>query len=256
MNNNADLQREFEVLGKSKLEADKAIVFENKRSLKKFEISAPVVWRYIAIAASIALLFGLFFLLRPESAQNKNGLSSHKRSFNPAFNLSLTHSDSVKQKMLHKIKNFVPENNVVNNNSNQLAGVIEYEFATPRKAKMENEKRNISPLKEVPVDPNYFINEEPIANNNTKPNNKDLNIGTFLFHKAANVLSNEPSEAADITKNRRRLNFWDFAFLGVKGYNRVFNKDVKLHPSYDDNGNLSAVDFKAGKLAYSRTFNK
>ena len=259
--NNMQLQKELSLYQKTKLSPDFSIIFENKESLKKKERTGIVIslYQYIAVAASIALVIALYFLIGNKNNseaqrfayQRKPGYIIHKNETVPVNenNNQVANSNNEQKKIVSPVyvkTNKIKKQNEENKNDIQIVQQPEkkkdWEDTLKQKQVIATNSFNL-------VDKNFFndVNEpEPQQPNSSNYMSvKELvaqNVKTKLLGEE---LSQDPNEPV------KKISWYNVGQLAAKGIRKLTGKDVKLQKEYDSNGDVIAYQFVNGDKTYS-----
>lgn len=248
LNNNKSYIHLFETYKKTILEPE-IIEFENKEQLKHYVPNKiRPLYYYISAAASIALIFSMYFLM-PDNSRNRysanksNGNS--KMSNNDIF--EITNNDTlISQTKSTYIKNSSNREFAVNSDKSKQKHKIER--MTSISANLNPEKQNIVVMEKIelaePVYTKVYASKnEPVAM--AYSNNNYSTVSEYLVGKVNNYLG---TDIPKNTKTKEKVRFWDIAEWGSKAVNKIFDKNTEVSHKYDENGNLSYLSFRIGKF--------
>jgi hypothetical protein len=283
--NNISLQKELEAFKKTKLTPDLSVTFPNKNKLKHYRLKPvlpftlnPVLntnFIKYAAAASIAVIIGLFILLRSNNHQsniavNKNAkpeISVKQIPQNTALQKHVPENKSDLAHVGHKINKRVKHVNQPSPSSELLAERIpSLDKIKPIKSSIiqtENPE-NIFPEKldfqknteseKLFADNKIKQNQE----NNKEARNPEENstLQNAIVSGALAAVGEKSLPTADPKIKRQKINnFWDVAYLATKAYDRVFDKDASLTQKFDGNGNLAYVSYSSGLVDFEKRIN-
>jgi len=205
--NSSDKRKEFQLFEKSKLTPDYSITFPNKKDIKRgFTIFAANRFYYMASAAAIIILligFGIFY--QPKNSSYQGKAISSVQIGNPIIRQS------------HQI-----ENPIYENDNNLIAKNIQPTFDTSTRESLSI---------------NQVSRKGIVAIENSKPNNRNLNLEDLAFYSPAPI-----SESND-------------DFLSVKGYlNKQIKEKILKQPANEKT--TMAVVGKAFGRVLSKVFKK
>ncbi len=282
----AEMKQNYAVYQQTKVTADPAIVFENKEELKRKERKVIPLFYYVAAAAAIILLFGLSVLFnntnnntpavadKTADTKLKTGdsiVSPVNTIEKSPFASNATTVATVKTSAVSKQKNNASHNSAsVALNKKEKAAVAPVQNArlndevgqeTPAPIIVQNKEEKQNPA----VDPENktntpapATNEQPAiaqAATQVKPNNDNtfLSLGEIAAEKFKQKTMDE-----DALKNEKKFgklnkfSGWDALQVVAKGVSKLTGKKVEVKPTYNDEGEVTAYAFNAGKLGFSK----
>ncbi|MEI7594387.1 MAG: hypothetical protein WCK02_01470 [Bacteroidota bacterium] len=251
LNNNKSYIPLFEAY-KNTFLAPEIIEFENKEQLKHYSPKRiRPLYYYLSAAASIALIISMYFLM--PNKNNQTEFSEIKSLLSPKHN---------KTKLIHRDQN--QEAQLVSSSSEKLKTVEKkkflkkelrnnkhlYEKMTSISANLiliKNENAALTKIKspDQVFTQEYTSKNEPVTlaySDNSYPT-----VSEYLVGKVNNYLG------TDIPKNKKskeKIRIWDIAEWGSKAVNKIFDKKTEVAHKYDENGKLSYLSLKMGKIAY------
>ena len=276
INQNPALQKDLNAFKKTKLVPDVSVVFPDKSRLKHISIQPSAIsyqlsvfnnkkLRYaIAIAASFAILIGLFFLLNkkeiPENIAVIKPVKSSEKSVKMPVNNNTSGANVQLALAIHKAKK---------HNSNPVISL------QPDRTELAYEPPllKVKPLSVKPINESFNENlilekvsplaTEKYAATFTKDSSKTLyaandnnnrsSVEKTIVKSAMNVIGVNSLPTASKNEKRHKIkNFWDVAFLATKAYDKVFDKDAELKQKFDNNGNLVAVNFSSELIGFEK----
>lgn len=257
----AEMQNSYSLYKQTKLVADTKIVYENKEELKRKERKVVPLFYYVAAAASIALLIGLFFIY--------NGNKNNEQNFADKKLLPVENSTN------EVVKNNLPiENNVVA--PDQVASVVKNNKVktihkdsskiTPVIMNEQPENNITENKKEDAPENNSIVKiEEPKTNNEQQTNpaiigqslraesrsdnqqREFLSLKEVVAQKLKEKTLDEESLATQKKNGRsKRFTGWDLAQIVTRGISKVTGRDVEVKPTYNDEGNVTAYALGGG----------
>jgi hypothetical protein len=258
-----ELETELKACKIIRLKPDLRIVFEGKekllKRLKKEErvriIPFPLpAYRYVAAAASLALILGLWFYNRPETKWGDGNV------YGLVENLSLkkvgqeSSSHPVKAvkssglqatvKMLAISHSHTP---VVRQwNASAPAEMVEMQ----RKAVPMLFTLNTQPETEVPA------NLVAVGNGVEVGEQDELNKQSQTLKEFASRRLQEAVGIQNQSNKGRRHPVWDVAKVAARGLNRVSPGRIKIKEEYNAQGTLVSYAMNSGDLEYSRAVKK
>lgn len=244
LNNNKSYITLFEAY-KQTILVPETIEFENKEQLKHY---APTkirpIYYYLSAAASIALIFSMYFLM----PNNKKEFAVNKET-KPA---SVVNTERAPQNIPNKTvpdavldtEEYIDKPIYTKGSTDKS---MDYRKMDSRKTEIVTQKNNnisVELLKtlEAPVSQEYnSTNEKSVV---SKPNDNSKTVSEFLVGKVNDYLG------TNIPTKKKKIKVWDVAQWGSKAINKVFDKNTEVAYKYDDNGKISSLSLKVGKLAY------
>jgi hypothetical protein len=267
---NPSAARELELFKLTKIKPDLSIVYPKKYQLKhiifKESVLSPLSsflriknLKYaMAVAASFAILIGLFFLLS-KTHNNSNNIIAYNKSDTPDQETTNLKQQTTNNKQQTKIKKQKTTNN------KQETNEFPPPLLTPRYATevaasfiLDENPDIINPVVEyeyaalMPVNHNNHQDTNEIKQE-TRNKKQETNFSDAVMAKAMNVIGIESLPTYNPQIKRHKINnFWDVAFIFTKVYNRAFDKDVSMKEKFDNNGNLVAVNFQSNILGFEK----
>lgn len=256
----AQLKYDLELFQKTKLVADSAIRYKNKEDLKRKEARVIPLFYYVAAAASIALLFGLFTIFNNQ-IDNMNYADSNTAKENKNETVTVAENKIKPAAIISQEKTSATTANTnkiiapKNNTTNIIAKQIE---VANNSEKNNNEfvevKENVVQSQVVDNSTqtnNTLLNENPIAKENqtsttTKQNANELpNEFVSLRELAAEKIKQKTLDDATIQAQKKsgkhkKITGWDVAQIVTKGVSKVVGRDVEVKPKYNDEGKVIA----------------
>ena len=251
---NPHLNSQYQLFLKTKLQADKNIIFENKSSLKKyvFTVSTRKILYYsVSIAASILIVWGIFFLQNTNNtdtrlAEKKNmktqfieKISSDQIALNE--NTGETKLDYIFNRQIEQL----PENRLKTeaffidaHDCNSVSLSEYYIFIN----KFQNnpwliERSYYARL----VNGNSELTEEPINVNLKNPTKTRL--GLFLANsvkKFTRIFKKNKNYPEGGDENNSSL--WNLASTSIDKYNESTNNNLTITKETNSNGDVTAYD--------------
>lgn len=257
INGDKQLQKELGLFKQTKLIADTSIVFKNKEALKRNERKIIPLYYSVSIAATVLLLIGLFFLFNTKTEQNfadKNKeVNKNNIVITPSKLLATTieaeskvnpevKSNSKRKKNTLRRKP-IPQNNVVSNTIiktdiiNTETPVVKNEEQLIKKEEpLANVEQPITNTQQPAVEPEEFLSLKEIAVDKIKEN----------------VLDEKTLAAEKKSGKLHKLSGWDLAKVVAKAVSKLSGREVKVEPTYNDQGDVTAYALGAGAFEISR----
>lgn len=264
-----EAQRLLKFYQQTKLKADKSIVFENKKALKRGNRKV-IPFSYYAVAASIALLIGFFFIFKNTTTNNlaETGTKSTQYAATnsiknesvalPAIANSPQNKVSSKEKV---VRRKTTPSTIIKPAANQSARI----YANVDTTTIHNEALLPSLAnKEIvsqPENEELIKKEEPITIIANIPSLKAPEMGRKQFiplnelaaEKIKEKLLDEETLLVQKQNGQsKRLNGWDIAQIVTKGVSKLSGRKLELKPKYDNDGSVSSYAFSAGEFRISK----
>lgn len=262
-------RKEVALFYKTKLQPDTAIVFENKAALKHKAGVVITMYYAIAVAASVVLLLGLFFLNKNDDTDKIAVLpvTQIKQSEKPmveemlvipAANNSELIAITRKQEKKYAVKGADNKEGKLSEDSDSIIKSAITE--EPMAAVVEQSNKDVADTLQRVILPALVQQQvEQITPNNTTSNRTQNSESdyTSLRELAAEKVKEKLLDKTSLEEQRKagrskKINGWDIAQMLTKGVSKISGRDMELKPTYDDNGNVTAYAFNAGKLHISR----
>jgi hypothetical protein len=235
------MQRELELLRKTKLSPDHSIVYENKDDLKRRKRVGMAWWHIPAAAAGLALLMGLYFIFSKPPAQynpivkNTPAVNSADKVISPAEQIS---------------RNEVPVSEKTSAESVVSSGRTKPRKSTPGAPLQQKDKYREAPVQDdhsdlqspvivnntvLPERKHHSIDHLASVNNEINERNdpadhddlqKPVAMGYGSFRDAAigklktSIMKDEVATHAEPTK----ISKWDVLSLALRGFRKVTGK--------------------------------
>jgi hypothetical protein len=259
-------QRQFKLYQHTKLIADTTIKFENKNSLKHKENRVIPLFSYFAIAASILLLIGLFIFnninqpiqlitgdLKKSAAKEtyagqKIEMASTKESNEPALTPP---TNKVFRTTVKKIAIKATEENTPNG----------FTKNTVQDTLNSNHEQVLAKVVHVPDSLLIAFAESTINKKedlNTEAIKEEMNSNAYLslpeiaIKKMKEKTQHENGLSSTNKKNCKKINGWDVAQIITGAISKITGKDIEIKTSYNEQGDLTAYAFNAGKINFSK----
>ncbi|MBN8696154.1 MAG: hypothetical protein J0L87_06465 [Bacteroidetes bacterium] len=268
----ATLNREYALFSKAKLVADPAIVYPDKAELKRYERKAIPFYYYVATAASVALLVGLFtFLNKPASIENyastidtillkEANPAAENAKLHPATEQAMTatvvpasekksvakvkknrSTHKAVNKMLASVQTNASGNDLNKENPEQLT--VNEVISNENTLALANNSSNTSTTEQK----KYVPSVKQALGNTEYLSLKEMAVSK-IKQKA---LDEDEALQQKKTGRYKKLSGWDLAQLVAKGVSKLTGKDINVDPSYNEQGEVTAYALNAGKLAFS-----
>jgi len=265
----AEMQNNYSLYKQTKLVADASIVYENKEELKHKERKIIPFYFYVAAAASIALLIGLFFIFNGNKNNEQNFADKTNGEKTAPFennnsNVPVKNNQPIENNIIapNQVAAVVKNNKVkgVRKDSSKAAPVIVNEQPVNIAENKNENKNEIAPENNsiVKIDEPKVNNEQPIAiaenkkpANNQQPRLPDgqattnttefLSLKEVVAQKLKEKTLDEESLAVQKQNGRvKRFTGWDLAQIVTRGISKVTGRNVEVKPTYNDEGDITA----------------
>jgi len=251
------LEKEYQLFANTKLIADKNIVYEHKAGLKKTSVikfNPKYIYYPVSVAASIIILLAVYLSLNKEKpTADKFYANRNTYRHNRKYNLNNT------EKSDQQTQNNADYSNGNNSNYNVQSTIAEKSQLQKNESGSSVElamndfrSGNISARNDVPKNVNKNVTNDVAVNANNKNHSggEYTTAKEFLFKKIRKNSSNKKQDNPD------KLNLWDVADLGLRGFNKIAKSDLKLDRETAANGKTTNVNFVASNFEFSRTKKK
>ena len=254
--NKPSLEKEYKLFKNTILFPDESIVFNEKKSLKKFVIpvfSKNSIYSAVSIAASILIIIAIAsFFPRHQISYGK--LADR--------NSITTKSNLIKPASKHEVKSNLPAasfNNIqlANNSYNKTKKTTRRRPSNIRIIENIYTVNNLASAKEEKIiyseNRDYYSNiyseiqmsqTSRLANAEKAEQDNYLTIGQLGLNKLRAFTNNENTE-----NNPSQFSWVDIANVSVAGFNRLTNSQMKLNI---ENQQLTAITFADNRFNYSR----
>jgi hypothetical protein len=276
---NPELQRSFVAYQQTKSVADPTVTFKDKQSLKRKERKVVPLYYYIAVAASLILLFGSLFILKlnnpgngdePRIAEQKvQPVIEQQRTVNPTLLTPEKKTDQLSRTSSPALVAAKNTKAIVKKQLLQHKAVLDRPVTTAEKS-IATEELPVTDHTVASLEPT-IEKQNPIVSTpdsvhlpsgkNTAPviaqiEKKETNpafpsIGDLLVSKLKEKLIGK-DKAEKETASPNKITGWDIAGLFAKGLSRITGKKVELKPQFNEQGDITAYALSAGKLEFSR----
>jgi len=230
---NPSFRHEMDLFRKTKIMADPEIIFLNKNSLKKQTpvfIISRIVWASTAVAAIILLFFGIrYFELKEEMPTPLPQQEVATILETPAPQVKKNNyineskpQDTFGQLSDDPVKEVKEENTVPRFTVSRLEKNTDYVLIKNRRKPKAfvPEKREIEVL-------STFEKKEP----------------SIIGRMAENLLARTGETVRDNTRldkiRKPKMNIWNMLSTGIKGYNKISDRDIELYVRKDEDGKVS-----------------
>ena len=254
INSNNSKRKEYQQFELTKVKPDFKHVFKNKKALKKnSKAHITRIYSVISIAASILIIFGIYFYVQTNTEQTVLSKNTVPVVEDPKVQNNEFIEPESKDVIAEVSKNkkvFVSDFNKPKENETVVEDVVNETLI----AKIERPTENINALQsKTPLitthtkvdDYTTYIDVKQTVILDTKP--EYLNIKSYLaqtFNKRV------------LKKEKKKIELFDIAQAGVVGLNKVFGGNMKLERVYNENGELDKTEFTSNLVAISSPVKK
>jgi hypothetical protein len=242
------------------------VVFAGKESLKRRERNRVPLYYYITAAASVALLVGLFFLPGSTVKVKPGAEFSFSRS-------SQFHDVSP----LPKKNDLLPVNNTnayANTNPPRKKPVLVHDGQDDLQPKDEQNNSIIADQhhpdslshRVIAKNDGHSYNDINLVNTFDDPDEypvrrrSDEDYLTLrqavAYRVKSALLKDEMKDEATYREDKKKFTWYDAVLVLVKGVRGITGRDVEVKKKYDDNDQVIAYEFSAGKYSYTRPVSK
>lgn len=244
---NTQLKPEFEIHKHLKVEADQAVLYPQHEELKRKRAIAPWWWSSGAVAAAIALLFAISYLINSEGVV-------HERQFISIVPLDLKSETKLTSDLsIVQLAARTSRPTQILTTSHESERVTEIEkinIATiePKLIAMNlsDNSRQAEPLQSIQTDEfTILVNNEPIQGEKKKS----------LFGRILKRQVELLAEKSPVKKKKTKSNDPTFIKIldgGITAFNTVTGSEVEMKKAYDNKGNLKAYQLENDGLIVSR----
>ena len=257
---NEKKEKKYNLYKLTKIQPDNFVVFQNKESLKKSEKKIFVLrknYQWISIAASIIILLAIYLFVPKEKGDNKLPLAELDKSIK-VESLPVTDNEAKKVNILSDLNN-----NKRNINIEAKSFASEKTLEEKRNDDIEKDEiipREINQLAYLyPAEIKFDFNKYKVDKNiiyvnidkgqgKKEVDKKNTSFKSYLagvFNKR--VLKKE---------GKNKIEFFDIAQAGVKGFNKLTRSNVSLERLYDKDGNPNKTEFNSRLIAFSAPIKK
>ncbi len=279
MQYNPQLENDRKLYKHTILAAEADIVFENKASLKKSVTPIRrIVYYALSAAASLALIFSIYFLLdRNDIPRNIAQQGKVKNTINSTITepatvipdkqvaATIEKPENVTEypgKGKSKIESSTPiKTPDFTNRSKKYAAIVErhnIESVQPRSAVEITTRSYVDPQFTFIRSSQMYINQNrefyyniklaeqiQYAELNSKDNQPAKTILNAVTAKARGLFASN-QKVAPPAEEKKNLTLWTFAELGVQTFNTITSSEMELKLKKDEQGKVVAYDFESG----------
>jgi hypothetical protein len=280
---NSQFKKEEDLFSKTKLKADLNIKHPDKNSLRHKGKIIPFNFFYVAAAACILLMLGIFFskqltntdkeqtaqeilILQKDSQpkvaiididSSKNSTEAPEKKVQPApitnssSNTQLATVPGIRKKK--NIKDYSPHKAIQENN----VATLEPMQLIETKQSLVQEEHYLLRLKSLHLFPVYILDEyyaaiEPVQLTPALAYEKLKKDAVKKFEKSRSEDSDDWF-ADDAFEEKKKTRFIDVV---ASALNKISGKKVQLQPEYNNKGEMIGYDFSAGAFNYKKDLSK
>jgi hypothetical protein len=269
---NPSLKKEAVLFSNTRLKADRSVIYPDKESLKKtvvLPLFSKKLYYRISLAASVALLIGLFFLINPyKTGIDEPALAEQivPEPVNPApsdakntdehsLGASAEAIEDVKESKPEVVrpyrqseqKDFVSRDHIIMNTLASLPAPdwIDYSAQTTIRSElrtyftnyyadlaMAQNMRHIEMLEDEPSPEKLFAQGSAVVRE--------------IFQPSGELQSALPDQ----------IDLWKVADLSINGFARITGADIGFQKSTDNQGRVTSVAFQSQALNFSRDLSR
>jgi hypothetical protein len=289
MQYNPHLEKDRKLYAHTILSAETDVVFENKNSLKHAAVipMRRIVYYALSAAASLALIFSVYFLLDRNDVPGKLADQGKvKNSVNQVITepAKTTPNNQVATNVIKpavvvpthdknnsSITNNASQNDIAVNNQVQepLASLDRHavEFLPTRSAKEISTRSYVDPEFTFIRVSQMYMNQNLEFYYNLKLNQeleyaemytKDKEPGKTIFNSIKGKVGDlfASNHNAPPKEEQKNVSLWSFAELGVKTFNTITSSDVELNLKKDDEGKVVGYDLEGNLINIERELKK
>ncbi len=268
LSNNAEAENNLRLFKQTILKADTSIKFENKESLKhRQRKTIPLFYYAAAIAASVLLLFGLFFLFNNSNVEHKFAGIKHpviKQKEAPARSIEIAvnkekintkkhtgHFTSPLQKETAEIKMPVRPDSLFQSPNEESKDAMAVVNKNNGAAVLKDTVAAVSSAtKHAPSDLSLAIINP--KKNETAKSDEFVSLGQAAVEKIKEKLLDKNSIASQKKSNRlKKINGWDIAQMVTSGIRKLTGRKLEVKPYYNNEGDVTAYAVSAGRFQIS-----
>ncbi|MGZ4059058.1 MAG: hypothetical protein ACXVPU_08525 [Bacteroidia bacterium] len=260
-----EMQHNLSLYKQTRLIPDASIVFEGKEELKRKERKAIPLFYYVAIAASLLFLFGLYFVFNNNNNSDEQKIAKTTepkvkiQKENQTTNIKDQENNlaqvPVSNKYIIKKSNIKKQHDLINKKDLQTTPAVNDQLSS---ANNQRPTTNIVKNSIENTPPQIANNESLTANNKqqatsnqslaltdnknkTNSSNDFLTIREIAVEKIKEKTLDENTLASQKKNGRlKRFSGWDFAQIVTKGISKLTGRDLEVKPTYNDDGNVTA----------------
>jgi hypothetical protein len=278
---NPEMKRSFIAFQQTKAVTDTSIIFKDKQTLKRKEGKVIALYYYIAVAASLTLLFGVLFLLKinnttgsdeqriaaqkiqpvieqqkkvnPAQTSTEKGTDQLSPTSSPALVAVKTSKIAIKKPLLQKKEvNDIPVTSTEKPTTTDGFPLNDHTLVS---SSPPAEKQDPIAMKADSSSLSSGKNTAPVIAQIKKkeaapafPSVRNL-LASKLKEK---LIGKNAVEAEKKTTAPNKITGWDIAGVFARGLSKLTGKKVELKPQFNEQGDVTAYALSAGKLEFSK----
>lgn len=273
------MNHEFYLYQQTKLIADPNLVFENKEELKQKEKKVIPLFYFVAIAASLLLLFGLSYMYNSNNKEKNfaNELILPKKQIqNNTNNTNILVKENNQETKIENSKNNVavviknkdikkPKNTPVPDSKNNSSSLNPANFTEEHKehvAQNNNENKNIETIADNAITKKLIqpaqldkkkahLNDEILQGNTKSP--EYLSLRQLAAEKIKEKTLDDNTLSMQKKSGRlKRFSGWDIAQIITKGISKITGRNIEVKPTYNEEGVVTAYALGASGFEFSK----
>jgi hypothetical protein len=261
-----ELKNELALLEQCKAIAPIELVYPNKAELKRNSGTLVPIWlRWIAVAASVLILFTIYLRLEPTTTQSVN------QRLTKVETPLKDNPPSSKEKTEKSLNNKTSIDQAIEKPANKASIRGEKKKQLPTEVRDVN--NNVKPIRTMPTLPNtmnYTHGFDGTSRQTYSDLYDDIRLSQELMlsyaeHHAESVQSTEEipvlnmgrrfnqylqSGAQMASQVSESFNGWMLADIGIRGFNLLTDNEVELMREVGQDGNTGNVKLKDGNATY------
>ncbi|MCE3279902.1 MAG: hypothetical protein K0S44_2093 [Bacteroidetes bacterium] len=258
-----EMQKNYSLFEKTKLQPEISVIFENKESLKRKEKKVIPFYFYVSVAATILLLFGMFVIFKngdPDKTKLAEGSTVPSLKLDKPQTAKQNEAVIIQSKKL--ASNIIPIKKKTLNNSVPIDALNN----NSEKETLNNGIAQNIPEPEIKKD----IPQEEVIQPNNKPETNSTSLakvdegkksGSVDFMSLGEIAASrikektlDPEVYAMEKKNGsiKKFSGWDILQVVAKGVSKITGKKVEAKPTYNSEGEVTAYALGAGGFEISR----
>lgn len=261
--------KEFELYKKSRLNPER-ITFDQKSKLKKGVSVRRVsskTWGYLSAAASVIILFSLYFLLINKGSDKSPAISENTEKI--PFTINSPAFDDNKDEKDHgteNLQNSSPKTINRGEDIHKIASITETPAVLSEASQKKDDYRPNFITDSFPENLNKLSRRKTEIFKASTPNIALANVSYFeipvsksnlsLTQKAVKIFKKGILNEEEEEINPDKFTIWDIADAGISGINKIIGWEMELDKEYNEKGDLKALTFNSNTISFNHTTNK